>query len=82
MRRAARPAQAKAFNRSARGRLLFDRAHRFFVFAAAAVLAQRLERAEDAVAGVAEAGNDVGGLVEMVVDGARINMYVGVLFGQ
>ena len=42
----------------------------------------RLLGSEDAVAGVAEAGNDVGGLVEMVVDGARINMYVGVLFGQ
>ena len=31
---------------------------------------------------VAQAGNDVGSFVEMVVDGAGINMYVGVLFGQ
>ena len=61
---------------------MLARAHHFFVFVTVADKAQRLERAVDAVSGVAQAGNDVGGLVEMVVDGARINMYVGVLFGQ
>lgn len=76
------PQRKTSVNRSARGRLLLARAHHFFVFSTLAGMAQRLQRAVDAVAGVAQAGNDVGGLVEMVVDGARINMYVGVLFGQ
>ena len=61
---------------------MLARAHHFFVFVTVADKARRLERAVDAVAGVAQAGNDVGGLIEMVVDGARINMYAGVLFGQ
>lgn len=69
-------------NRSACGRLPLDRAHHFFVFATVADKAQRLERTVDTVAGIAQAWNDVGGLVEMVIDGARINMYVGVLRGQ
>ena len=72
----------RPLTKGARRHLLLARAHHFFVFAAVAVLAQRLERAVDAVSGVAEAGNDVGGLVEMIVDGARINMNVGVLLGQ
>lgn len=76
------PQRKTSVNRSARGRLLLARAHHFFVFVTVADKAQRLERTVDAVAGVAQAGNDVGGLVEMVIDGAGINMYVGVLFGQ
>ena len=61
---------------------MLARAHHFFVFVTVADKARRLERAVDAVAGVAQAGNDVGGLVEMVIDGARINMYVRILLGQ
>ena len=68
--------------RSARGRLLFVRAHRFFVFSTLAGITQRLQRAVDTVAGIAQAGNDVGGLVEMVVDSAGIDMHVGILLGQ
>ena len=39
-----------------------------------------LPRSEDAVPGVAEAGDDVAVLVEMGVDGGRINVHVGMRF--
>ena len=61
---------------------MLARAHHFFVFAAVADIAQWLERSVNTVTSVTQAGNDVGVLVEMVIDGARINMYVGVLLGQ
>lgn len=61
---------------------LFVRAHRFFVFSTLAGLAQRLQRAIDTVAGIAQAGDDVGSLVKMVVDGAGIDMHIGIFLGQ
>ena len=44
--------------------------------------ARQLQRAVDTVAGIAQAGNDVGGLVEVVVDGAGIDMHIGIFLGQ
>ena len=61
---------------------MLARAHHFFVFVTVADKARRLERAVDAVAGIAQAGNDVAVLVQVVVLSAQVDVNIGVSLVQ